>query len=776
MPAEQIRVRGLVQGVGFRPTVWRIASQLGLQGDVSNDGEGVLVRLWADRHAIGRFCEQLQAECPPLARIDFIQRQPFVDAAPAQPGFQIIASQSGGVHTGIVPDAATCHACREEIFDPANRRYRYPFTNCTHCGPRLSIIERIPYDRANTSMRLFPMCPVCEAEYLDPADRRFHAQPNACPVCGPQLWLEDRAGEQIELTAEERDSIDSASRLLRQGQILAIKGIGGVHLACDAANPAAVARLRQRKRRPAKPFALMARDATVIRRYCRLSREELDLLQSPAAPILLLDQQGETLPEALAPGQASLGFMLPYTPLHQLLLADWEHPLVMTSGNLSEEPQCVGNHETRRRLGEIADAYLLHDRPIVNRVDDSVARLVAGRPRLLRRARGYAPGHLALPPGFEQAPDLLALGGELKSTLCLLKDGQAILTQHLGDLENYPTFQAYQQTLALYRQLYQHHPTRLVVDSHPGYRSHRFGRELAQQQGLPLERVQHHHAHIASVMAERGWPLDGGRVLGICLDGSGYGEDGTIWGGELLLVDYRSCQRLGHLQTTALPGGSKAIQEPWRNAFAQLQRCFGWSQVERQWGGLEAICALQQRPVAVLLAMVEQGLNSPLSSSCGRLFDAVAALLGICADGIDYEGQAAVELETAAMAAVERLPEPYPFGFNREESGLVLDPTPMWRALMQDLADGVCSEQIAYAFHLGLASALVRAVRQLAEVHGIQTVALSGGVFQNRSLFEAIAESLRKQGLRLLSHEAVPSNDGGLALGQAVIAAARQIK
>ena len=770
MPGERIRIRGLVQGVGFRPTVWRIATELGIAGEVLNDGSGVLVRAWADTGAIDRFCQRLVEECPPLARIDGMERSVFTDDAPP-PDFRIAASDASAVRTGVVPDAATCPACRDEIFDPGNRRYRYPFTNCTHCGPRLSIVRRIPYDRANTSMAAFTLCPECQAEYDNPSDRRFHAQPNACPACGPRVWLATPDGRDLPPAGE--DALSQASRLLGEGRILAIKGIGGFHLACDATNRAAVDELRRRKRRYAKPFALMARNLDVIRDYAGLDAQEASLLSSPAAPIVLLTRRPQAAPlaDGVAPGQATLGFMLPYSPLHHLLLADWERPLVMTSGNLSDEPQCIGNDETRERLGAIADYLLLHDRPIVNRVDDSVVRLMDGAPRYLRRARGYAPATLPLPPGLENTPPVLALGGELKNTVCLLKSEQVVLSQHLGDLEDARTADEYERTIRLYRQIFDLDPALVAIDRHPDYRSTAAGQELAGATNAKLMAVQHHHAHIASVMAEAGWPASGGAVLGIALDGLGYGEDGTVWGGEFLLASYSGFRRLGALRPTPLPGGSKAMVEPWRNAWAHLATHIGWRTCLERWPGVEMIQWLNRRPLATLEQMVTRGINSPMSSSCGRLFDAVAAAVGIRRETISYEGQAAIELEAAALDAPADAGR-YPFRIHAGEAMLWLDPAPMWSALMEDLATNADRATISARFQGGLAAAVCETAVQLAVRSGISTLALSGGVFQNRALFEQVSEGLRQQGLDVLSHRLVPANDGGLALGQAAVAAA----
>jgi hydrogenase maturation protein HypF len=780
--AQSIRVRGLVQGVGFRPTVWRLARDLGLWGDVRNDGDGVLIRVWvpdADgAQRLDRLCERLRAECPPLARIDSIERVALDLPRPRRPDFQILASDATAVRTGVVADAATCAACAREIQDPADRRYRYPFTNCTHCGPRLTIIQAIPYDRANTSMAVFPMCPACAAEYADPADRRFHAQPNACPVCGPRVWLADGGGSALPDPHQNTDAIAAAGRLLAQGRILAIKGIGGFHLACDAANVNAVAELRRRKRRFQKPFALMARDLAVIRRYCAVEEAPAALLTSPAAPICLLDRlptpTGSALAPDLAPGQSTLGFMLPYSPLHLLLLADWDRPLVMTSGNLSEEPQCIDNGDALERLGGLADAALLHDRAIINRADDSVVRLMDGAPRLLRRARGYAPAPLQLPPGFAAAPPVLACGGELKNTICLLTNGQAILSQHLGDLEDARTAREYERTIDLYLALFEHRPQRCAVDLHPDYRSTQTGRARAAHGGLVLIEVQHHHAHIAAVLADQGWPLDAGPVLGIALDGLGYGADGTLWGGEFLIADYRAYRRVGWLRPVPMPGGTRAILEPWRNLLAQIEVCFGWEAFQHRWPDLELTRRLAERPIPLLRTLMERRLNAPLTSSAGRLFDAVAAALGLCAAGIAYEGQAAVELEALATAATGSAPagEGYPFGRIDTDAGTLLDPAPLWSALFADLAAGVAPAQIALRFHLGFCTAVAALAADLARAAGLDHVALSGGVFQNCLVLEGVSERLREQGLTPISHLQVPANDGGLSLGQAVIAAA----
>jgi hydrogenase maturation protein HypF len=767
MPGEAIRVRGLVQGVGFRPHVWRLATDCGLAGEVWNDAEGVLVRIWGPAAARQRFLERLRAETPPLACIDALETRPL--AEPPPPGFRILASHGGAVRTGVVPDAASCPACLAELRDPNDRRHRYAFTNCTNCGPRLSIVHAIPYDRARTSMAGFTMCRACQAEYDDPSDRRFHAQPNACSHCGPRLWLEgalEAVGEPIAATRA----------LLRAAEIVAIKGIGGYHLAVDATQADAVQRLRARKHRYHKPFALMARDVEIVRRFCAVSADERALLESAAAPIVIFDATGpDKVAPGVAPGHRTLGFMLPYTPLHHLLLEGLDRPIVLTSGNRSEEPQVTDNEEARARLSGIADHLLMHDRAIVNRLDDSVVRVMDGAPRPLRRARGYAPAPLPLPAGFAAAPPVLAMGGELKNTFCLVQDGQATLSQHIGDLEDAATYADYRRNLDLYQSLLQHRPELIAVDRHPDYLSTKLGRQIAAAAELPVIAVQHHHAHIAACLADNDVPLDAGPVLGVALDGLGYGEDATIWGGEFLLADYRSFARLAHLRPVPMPGGAQAIREPWRNTYAHVRAALGWERVAREYGQLELCADLRKRPLATLDAMLAKNLNCPLSSSCGRLFDAVAAALGVCRNHATYEGQAAIELEAMISdAALHAAGEGYPLILRVEEGRTVLDGAPIWPALLDDLAQGTPPAIIAARFHAGLAQAVIVVVGALSN-RRFKTVALSGGVFQNRVLFERVAAGLRGRGFAVLGHRLVPANDGGLALGQAAIAAARAL-
>lgn len=782
---EHIRVRGLVQGVGFRPTVWRLAKDCGLSGDVLNDGQGVLIRAWGTVPTLDEFVRRLQKESSILTHIDTIHRTPAYGDIPKD-GFKILESKNSCPQTGVVSDAASCPQCVEETLSPLGRRYRYPFTNCTHCGPRLSIIQRIPYDRHNTSMAEFPLCSDCAREYENPSDRRFHAQPVACHVCGPRAWLELSDGRVFSIESfTQLDDVDAACTVLQNGEILALKGIGGFHLACDATNANAVADLRKRKGRYHKPFALMARTLEMIQRYCTVGEVEKKILQSLASPIVLLPVHGrEPLPKAVAPGLKVLGFMLPYTPLHHLLLKRMDRPIVLTSGNFSDEPQCTDNRDARMRLRPIADYLLLNDRDIVNRVDDSVVRVMAGETRILRRARGYAPAPLPLPPGFEQAPEILALGGELKNTFCLIKNGQAVLSQHIGDLENAAAFADYKKNIELYLQLYQHQPTLLAIDMHPEYLSTKHGKIWADRENIPVEQVQHHHAHIASCMAENNVPLDTRPVLGIALDGLGFGEDGTLWGGEFLLADYRQFKRQGTFKPVPLIGGSQAMREPWRNTYAHILTGIGWDQYKMQFQNLELTGFLESQPLSTLDVMLDKEINCPPTSSCGRLFDAVAAAIGVCRERAGYEGQAAIELEAIIEHKTfkeegDDLAYPFIISSLRDGDLLYIESAVMWQIVLNDLLQRTPAGVMAARFHKGLANAIVTMTLKL--IHNqnkrfINTVVLSGGVWQNKVLMEEVVQRLREKDYNVLTQSRVPANDGGLSLGQAAIAAARQIK
>jgi hydrogenase maturation protein HypF len=766
--AEHIRVCGNVQGVGFRPTVWRLAQQFELTGCVSNDGGGVTIKVQGSKNDIDTFVQSLLDQKPILARIDLIERQSQSISDDLAHHFEIAPSTQSTANTGVIADAATCAECRSDIFDPNNRRYAYPFANCTHCGPRFSIINGTPYDRAQTSMAQFIMCPDCEQEYNSPDNRRFHAQPNACPICGPECWLADKSGNKLSTSSTVVDTAEC----LKTNAIVAIKGIGGFHLAVNACNENAVQHLRDRKQRPRKPFALMAKDMAMIEHYCHVNEQERALLTSSAAPIVLLERkQNGSLPNNIAPEQNTLGFMLPYSPLHHLLLSECDHPIVLTSANTAHEPPCIENKDALAKLASIADYFLLHNRDIDNRVDDSVVRVMDGQAQFLRRARGYAPHSIVLPDGFDKAPDILALGGELKNTFCLLKNGHAVLSQHIGDLENYPTYADYQHNIDLYETLFQHQADILAVDAHPEYLSTKAGHEIAQERGIDLQSIQHHHAHIASCLADNNYPLEGEAVLGIALDGLGYGDDDTLWGGEFLLADYHQSERLAHFKPIALLGGTIAMKQPWRNTYAHLQSCLTWDWVKQHYAELELVQMLTQKPLATFDAMLEKNMNCPLASSAGRLFDAVAAAVGICPEQLQYEGQAAIELEASITEQAWLDGQSSPYLFSLEKG--VLDPGPMWKALLKDLSDDMGVATISARFHKGLSLAVQQLASQLANEKTIKKIVLSGGVFQNKTLFEDVKKGLEKQQLTVLVHNQVPANDGGIALGQAVIAATR---
>lgn len=772
MPGKAIRVRGVVQGVGFRPTIWRLARQYGLRGEVWNDGQGVMIHAVGGAADLDAFISQIPLRLPPLAKLHSLEVTTLAPA-PDYPDFRIVDSRLNGVQTPIAADAATCPDCLADIADPENRRYRYPFTNCTHCGPRLSIVKQIPYDRCNTSMAEFAMCPACQREYDDPSDRRFHAQANCCPVCGPALWLEDNQDR----LADNLDPIDRTAELIRQGYIVAIKGLGGFHLACNAADDGAVDRLRQRKRRYAKPFALMAKDLTAILGYALVNASEERALRDKAAPIVLLRARGEALATGIAPGEDKLGFMLPYTPLHSLLLAALDMPIVLTSGNISDEPQCIDNADAKPQLADIADYWLLHDRDIVNRLDDSVVRAMDGEMRTLRRARGYSPEALSLPAGFEAANGILAMGAELKNSFCLVKNGQAVVSQHIGDLESASVQQDYRQLIALYSQLYDFQPRQIAVDQHPGYLSSQYGQTLADAKHCEPVKVHHHHAHLAACLAEHGVALHGKPVLAAIFDGLGMGEAGELWGGEFLLGDYKSCTRLGHLPAIPLPGGNQAMHEPWRNTYAQLRHYFDWPALQADFPDLPIVQFLAGKPLATLDTMMAKNLNSPPCSSCGRWFDAFAAALGLHCSQIDYEGQAAIALETlAAPRFATQTAYPDAWAAGTENGMTVLSWRGLWLAVLKDLKHGIGTAEIAARIHHSLIEACVSLLLKLSAKTGTDCIVLSGGVFQNRLLLEGIGQALRDMGKTVLSPNRYPMNDGGLALGQAVIAAAKSIE
>jgi len=756
------RVEGTVQGVGFRPHVYRLSRELELGGFVLNDHRGVVVEVEGAAGVVDLFLERLAAEAPPLAQVERVRAREL----PATGGleFTIVESDAGGEPAAPVsPDTATCSDCLAELFDPADRRYRYPFVNCTNCGPRFTIVRGVPYDRPLTTMAGFVMCSRCRAEYEDPGDRRFHAQPNACPECGPAARLTDAAGRPVALDGA-RDPVAAAAAALAAGSIVAVKGLGGFHLACRADDEAAVARLRARKRREEKPFALMVADVDAACVLVELGEGEEALLSDRARPIVLAPRlAGAPVAQAVAPRADELGLMLPYSPLHHVLLDDAPFPLVMTSGNVSDEPIAFRDEDALERLGAIADLFLIHDRPIETRTDDSVVRGVAvgerRRPLTLRRSRGYVPASLALRIPAERP--LLACGAELKNTFCLAKDARAWVGHHIGDLENWETLRSFRQGIEHVERLFAVEPEVVAHDLHPDYLSTAYALE---REGVELVGVQHHHAHLAACLAEHG---EVGPAVGAIYDGTGLGLDGAVWGGELLAGDLAGFDRAGHLWPVRMPGGERAIREPWRMACAWLVETEGPEPPlprALEGGGVEAT---RWRQVAEL---ARRGVAAPVTTSVGRLFDAVSALCGI-RSRVTYEGQAAIELEAAARAAGEG---GYPLPSRRGPDGAsVLDARETIRAVLRDLHHDVPTPVIAARFHDGLADATADALISEAQARGVSLAVLSGGAFANRRLLERTAAALARAGLRVLVPERLPPGDGGISFGQAAVAAAR---
>ncbi|MEA2210535.1 MAG: hydrogenase maturation protein HypF [Solirubrobacteraceae bacterium] len=786
----RVRVTGVVQGVGFRPYVYRLAGQLGLSGWVLNDSRGVLLEVEGGSRAVAEFLRRLGPEAPPLAIVDSVHssERPVVPGEAAGP-FEIRASDGGGVPDAPVSaDSAACPDCLRELCDPQDRRYRYPFINCTNCGPRFTIVRGVPYDRPLTSMSEFPMCEACEAEYDDPGDRRFHAQPNACPVCGPSVVLVAhgsahrpgvagrpgsggpvaRPGRVVQARGQP-DPIRAAAVALCDGDIVAIKGIGGYHLACRADDEPVVARLRSRKHREDKPFALMVASEAAASALVRLGAAERGLLHSPARPIVLAPRSAQApVAASVAPRARELGVMLPYSPLHHLLAHDLAGlgvtALVLTSGNVSDEPIAYTDPDAFARLGPIADRFLLHDRPIVTRTDDSVVRVVGcgpgerPRPLMIRRSRGYVPAALPLPGGTRR--DVLGCGAELKHTFCLAKGSRAWVSHHIGDLRNYETLQSFTEGVSHFERLFAVEPSVVAHDLHPEYLSTKYGLE---REGVQFVGVQHHHAHLAACLAEHG---ETGPAVAAIFDGTGYGTDGTIWGGEFLLGDLASFTRVGSLLPVRLPGGERAIRQPWRMACAWL------SQLSEAAPALPPTLAAAVTPQAwsSVGGLAQTGLNSPLTTSMGRLFDAVAALCGV-RPTVSYEGQAAIEFEAACTG--ETAADPYPMPLVTGRDGFALDPRPLIAAVMGDLGADVTVGVIARRFHAAVAAATVCACARASEAAGVDTVVLSGGVFQNRRLLETCLAGLRSRGLRVLVPELLPAGDGGIAFGQVAVAAAR---
>jgi len=746
---RSVRVTGTVQGVGFRPFVYSLAARLGLSGFVGNDSEGVFAEVEGDPAAVKEFLAAVERDAPPLARIDRIVSKTMQPND--SPGFTIAPSEPGARRTALVSaDSATCADCLAELRDPADRRHAYPFINCTNCGPRFTIVADVPYDRPNTTMAAFAMCWRCAAEYHDPADRRFHAQPVCCPACGPRLGLRSPDGTPV----AAGDPVAAAAGVLRDGRVLAVKGLGGYHLAVDARSEEAAAALRARKHREDKPFAVMAGSLAAARRLCEVDQAAARLLTSPGRPIVLMPRRPGTVAGAVAPGNRQLGVMLPYTPLHHLLLEAVAGPVVITSGNISDEPIAYRDEDAFARLRGIADGFLTHDRAIHIRTDDSVVRAQRGRAMVIRRSRGYVPEPITVRARFPRP--VLACGAELKNTFCLAKEDRAVVSHHIGDLENAATLRSFTEGIEHFGRLFGIEPQVVAYDLHPEYLSTKYALDL----DLDACGVQHHHAHIASCLADNGHD---GPVIGVAFDGTGYGTDGTLWGGEFLIADLAGFQRAGHLAPVPVPGGAAAIRQPWRMAAAYLRAAFPGGPPP----GLDVI-KRNERNWAAVTSMAARGVNAPLSSSAGRLFDAVAALLSV-RDTINYEGQAAVELE--------QLADPGETGSYRAaitgQGPFLIDGAGLVRAATGELTEGAPAPLIAARFHNGVAALIEDGCALARERHGLRTVALSGGVFQNVLVAERAAARLEARGFRVLTHSRVPCNDGGISLGQAVVAGAR---
>ncbi len=743
---RNVRVEGVVQGVGFRPFVFGLANRVGVAGRVGNDVLGVFVEVEGTLPQVEEFLAGLAEQAPPLA---VIERITAVPAAPTGAGdFSIAASDAAGErHTLVSADSATCDDCLRELFDPADRRFGYPFVNCTNCGPRFTIVRDVPYDRPLTTMAGFELCRPCDREYHDPADRRFHAQPTCCPACGPRLRLLGADG-----TERPGPPIEAAAALLRAGEVLAVKGVGGYHLAVLAGHEPAAAALRTRKHREDKPFAVMVSDVDEAGELCVLDPAATRLLTGRRRPIVLLDRRpGAPVAPSVAPGNRRLGLMLPYSPLHHLLLRAVAAPIVLTSGNVSDEPIAYLDDDALARLTGIADGFLTHDRPIHIRTDDSVVRPFRGEETVLRRSRGYVPEPVVL--SWPAPRPVLACGAELKNTFCLAKDRHAFVSHHIGDLENYETLRSYVEGIGHFGRLFDIEPAVVAHDLHPEYLSTKHALAL---EGVELVGVQHHHAHVAACLADNGEP---GPVIGVAFDGLGYGTDGTIWGGELLLADLAGFERLGHLDPVPMPGGTAAIRQPWRMAAAYLDAAYAGAPPEDL-----AVVRRNESRWADVLAIARSGTNSPLTSSAGRLFDAVSALLGT-REEINYEGQAAIELEQLADPAERGV-------YLATVEDTVAGPD-LVRAVVEDLRAGVAPAVIAARFHNGVVDAIVRSCLRLRDRTGVGSVALSGGVFQNLLLLTGCVDRLGANGFRVLTHHRVPTNDGGISLGQAAVAAAR---
>lgn len=754
MDTIQISVKGIVQGVGFRPFVYALANNLNLTGKVWNTSSSVEIIVTGEKNTLASFTQELRNNPPPLARIDQLEFHPIDSQVSSK--FEIIESKGdASSFTPISPDICICDDCRKELFDPLNRRFRYPFINCTNCGPRLTIIKDIPYDRSKTTMAVFHMCEVCQTEYKNPLDRRFHAQPVACSTCGPKLSFRAQGYSDI----QGEDALNRARAFLKDGKILAVKGLGGYHIACDAANMAAVSTLIDRKHRSEKPLALMAFDESVILKYCQVSSEESKLLNSHQHPIVLLKRtlHDFSLPELLAKSQNSLGFMLPYTPIHLLLLEPdpgFPEVLVMTSGNLSEEPIAYEDGDAFNRLSPLVDGFLTHDRDINIRVDDSVLRIFDNKPYFIRRSRGYAPDSIRLP---SEIPDILACGAELKNTFCLSKSDYGFLSHHIGDLENYETLRAFETGIEHYQKLFRINPQLIASDLHPDYLSSKYANDRSEREGIPVICVQHHHAHLAACLADNNWDSKE-PVIGCILDGTGYGTDGNIWGGEFLTGNYEGFSRLFHLLEVPLPGGDSSIKQPARIGVSYLHEVG----IEMD-SDLPPVNFFTSLELKTLTAQIEKRINTPLTSSMGRLFDAVASIIGI-RQQVSYEAQAAIDLEYFSDPNIADL---YDFEIKNE----TINTIPIIQSIVKDWRLKVNKSIISAKFHNTIARVCTEACKNIRNVNGIATVALSGGVWQNITLLAKTKYLLEKESFSVLIHRQVPTNDGGISLGQLLIAA-----
>ena len=747
-------IQGIVQGVGFRPFIYQLAQERQFKGYVANTAFGVDLEVEGSLSAIEDFLRDIELKKPPLAEITLFETV-FLPLKSYQE-FTIEESRSDTERFVLIsPDVSICDDCLRELLDPSDRRYRYPFINCTNCGPRYTIIKDIPYDRDKTTMHVFKMCRTCDEEYRDPFNRRFHAQPNACWDCGPRVSLYDHKSDLVPCNDPINDPIKETVRLLKEGRILAIKGLGGFHLAADATRDQAVALLRRRKGREEKPFAIMSRDIESIKRYAYVTRDEERLLTSPRRPIVLLrKKEGHELSQEISPRNKNVGVMLPYTPLHYLIFQGDFLALVMTSGNMTEEPIVIDNQDAFERLSSIADYFLIHNRDICLRSDDSVLRVVDGVPRQMRRSRGYVPVPIFLK--WEVEP-ILACGAELKNTICLTKGNCAFVSQHIGDLENLETVNFLKLTIEHLKRILEINPTIIAYDLHPGYQSTHFALE---QKGVRVIGVQHHHAHIASCMAENGVEET---VIGLSLDGTGYGLDGRIWGGEVLLCNLGDFERVCHFDYVPMPGGTAAIKEPWRMALSYLHHTYHRKLMDLD---IDFLKSLDNNKVNVILKMMEKGINSPLTSSLGRLFDGIAALIGL-RQTVKYEGQAAMELE---MAIEENGDSFYPYEISEDDPNWILKHEPIIKGVVRDLKEGLSQGRISARFHYTLLHMLREICLRIREKRGLNTVALSGGVFQNNFLLERLTAMLQDKDFIVYTHSKVPANDGGISLGQAVIA------